>query len=140
MCVYILMPVILYTHASAHIHRYTYVHIYHIHTVVDCMSFDIFRALCLLRWRTHQVVPTGDRLVVCRAPEVLLGLPFTEAIDMWSLGCVLAELFLGWPLYPGSSEYDQVGASWRSCCRVAASAMRLVSFLFLLLPPEVATS
>jgi len=27
---------------------------------------------------------------------------------MWSLGCVVAELFLGWPLYPGSSEYDQV--------------------------------
>ena len=44
----------------------------------------------------------------CSAPEILLGLPFTEAIDMWSLGCVIAELFLGWPLYPGSSEYDQV--------------------------------
>jgi len=27
---------------------------------------------------------------------------------MWSLGCVIAELFLGWPLYPGSSEYDQI--------------------------------
>jgi len=44
----------------------------------------------------------------CRAPEILLGLPFCEAIDMWSLGCVIAELFLGWPLYPGSSEYDQI--------------------------------
>lgn len=43
-----------------------------------------------------------------RSPEVLLGLPFCEAIDMWSLGCVIAELFLGWPLYPGSSEYDQI--------------------------------
>lgn len=45
-----------------------------------------------------------------RAPEIILGLPFCEAIDMWSLGCVIAELFLGWPLYPGASEYDQVGA------------------------------
>lgn len=27
---------------------------------------------------------------------------------MWSLGCVIAELFLGWPLYPGALEYDQV--------------------------------
>ncbi|XP_067121428.1 homeodomain-interacting protein kinase 2 isoform X4 [Centruroides vittatus] len=43
-----------------------------------------------------------------RAPEIILGLPFCEAIDMWSLGCVIAELFLGWPLYPGSSEYDQI--------------------------------
>lgn len=43
-----------------------------------------------------------------RAPEVLLGLPFDMAIDMWSLGCVAAELFLGWPMFPGASEYDQV--------------------------------
>ncbi|XP_074469662.1 homeodomain-interacting protein kinase 3 isoform X2 [Sebastes fasciatus] len=43
-----------------------------------------------------------------RAPEIILGLPFGEAIDMWSLGCVIAELFLGWPLYPGALEYDQV--------------------------------
>uniref|UniRef100_A0AAY4C7Y5 non-specific serine/threonine protein kinase n=1 Tax=Denticeps clupeoides TaxID=299321 RepID=A0AAY4C7Y5_9TELE len=43
-----------------------------------------------------------------RAPEIILGLPFCEAIDMWSLGCVIAELFLGWPLYPGASEYDQI--------------------------------
>ncbi|XP_068766631.1 homeodomain-interacting protein kinase 4 [Struthio camelus] len=43
-----------------------------------------------------------------RAPEILLGLPFCEKVDVWSLGCVMAELHLGWPLYPGSSEYDQV--------------------------------
>lgn len=53
---------------------------------------------------------TSDRsdFSVLRAPEIILGLPFCEAIDMWSLGCVIAELFLGWPLYPGASEYDQV--------------------------------
>jgi len=45
---------------------------------------------------------------IYRAPEILLGLPYCESIDMWSLGCVLAELFLGWPLYPGASEYDQL--------------------------------
>jgi len=50
-----------------------------------------------------------SNLFLCRAPEIILGLPFCEAIDMWSLGCVIAELFLGWPLYPGASEYDQVG-------------------------------
>ncbi|XP_053357066.1 homeodomain-interacting protein kinase 4-like [Clarias gariepinus] len=43
-----------------------------------------------------------------RAPEILLGLPFCEKIDMWSLGCVMAELYLGWPLYPGQSEFEQV--------------------------------
>jgi len=43
-----------------------------------------------------------------RSPEVLLGLPYTSAIDMWSLGCICAELFLGLPIFPGQSEYDQV--------------------------------
>ncbi|XP_063291547.1 homeodomain-interacting protein kinase 2-like [Pelobates fuscus] len=43
-----------------------------------------------------------------RSPEIILGLPFTEAIDVWSLGCIMAELFLGRPLYPGASEFDQI--------------------------------
>ncbi|XP_030621040.1 homeodomain-interacting protein kinase 4-like [Chanos chanos] len=43
-----------------------------------------------------------------RSPEIILGLPFCEKVDMWSLGCVMAEMFLGWPLYPGESEFDQI--------------------------------
>ncbi|XP_038646288.1 homeodomain-interacting protein kinase 4-like isoform X1 [Scyliorhinus canicula] len=43
-----------------------------------------------------------------RSPEILLGLPFCEKLDMWSLGCVLAELRLGSPLYPGKNQYDQI--------------------------------
>lgn len=39
---------------------------------------------------------------------MLLGLPYSAAIDMWSLGCIVVELFLGLPLFPGSSEYNQV--------------------------------
>ena len=43
-----------------------------------------------------------------RAPEVILGIPYTQAIDIWSVGLVTAELFLGKPLIPGYSEYDQL--------------------------------
>ena len=44
-----------------------------------------------------------------RSVDVILGLmPFTPAIDMWSLGCIVAELYLGLPLFPGHSEYDQL--------------------------------
>ncbi|XP_073404759.1 homeodomain-interacting protein kinase 4 [Dendrobates tinctorius] len=43
-----------------------------------------------------------------RAPEILLGLPFCEKLDMWSLGCIIAELHFGYPLYPGNNEYDQI--------------------------------
>ncbi|KAI9494062.1 kinase-like domain-containing protein [Zychaea mexicana] len=43
-----------------------------------------------------------------RSPEVLLGINYTSAIDMWSFGCIVAELFLGLPLFPGSSEYNQL--------------------------------
>lgn len=55
---------------------------------------------------------SGNCLYVClssfRSPEVILGLPFTEAIDMWSLGILAAALYLGTLLYPGSNEYDMV--------------------------------
>ncbi|KAJ7399100.1 Homeodomain-interacting protein kinase 2 [Pitangus sulphuratus] len=57
---------------------------------------------------THKLDENALYLLLFRAPEIILGLPFCEAIDMWSLGCVIAELFLGWPLYPGASEYDQI--------------------------------
>lgn len=43
-----------------------------------------------------------------RSPEVLLGLPYSTSIDMWSLGCIAVELFLGLPLFPGTSEYNQL--------------------------------
>uniref|UniRef100_A0A8C4ZCN9 Protein kinase domain-containing protein n=1 Tax=Gadus morhua TaxID=8049 RepID=A0A8C4ZCN9_GADMO len=41
-----------------------------------------------------------------RSPEVMLGLPYTGMTDMWSLGCLTAELLIGDPIYPGYTEYD----------------------------------
>jgi len=44
-----------------------------------------------------------------RAPELIFGATqYTTAIDMWSLGCVMAELLLGSPLFPGESGVDQL--------------------------------
>ncbi|KAI8992137.1 kinase-like domain-containing protein [Mycotypha africana] len=39
-----------------------------------------------------------------RSPEVILRAPFNCAIDMWSFGCFIAELFLGEPLFPSGKE------------------------------------
>lgn len=43
-----------------------------------------------------------------RAPEVLLGLPYATPVDMWSVGCIIAELFSLNPIFCGSSEVDQL--------------------------------
>ena len=43
-----------------------------------------------------------------RSPEVILGLPYSFPIDMWSLGCVIAELYLGRPLFEGEDNHDQL--------------------------------
>lgn len=44
-----------------------------------------------------------------RAPELIFGsTDYTTAIDVWSAGCVLAELLLGAPMFPGSSGVDQL--------------------------------
>lgn len=39
-----------------------------------------------------------------RAPEIILGLPYDCALDMWSIGCTLFELFTGRILFPGKSN------------------------------------
>jgi serine/threonine protein kinase len=43
-----------------------------------------------------------------RAPEVIIGAGYSFPIDMWSLGCLLAELFLGMPLLPGACDHQQL--------------------------------
>jgi glycogen synthase kinase 3 beta len=44
-----------------------------------------------------------------RAPELIFGATsYDQAIDVWSVGCVMAELLLGQPLFPGESGVDQL--------------------------------
>jgi len=44
-----------------------------------------------------------------RAPEILLGSTcYTKAVDMWAVGCIIAEMFVGKPLIPGSSTMNQL--------------------------------
>ncbi|XP_014092582.1 uncharacterized protein sgg isoform X2 [Bactrocera oleae] len=44
-----------------------------------------------------------------RAPELIFGaINYTTKIDVWSAGCVLAELLLGQPIFPGDSGVDQL--------------------------------
>lgn len=44
-----------------------------------------------------------------RAPEVILGANYSNKIDIWSFGCVVAELYSGTPLLPGKNEIEQIG-------------------------------
>jgi len=43
-----------------------------------------------------------------RAPEIVLGITYTTAIDMWSFGCILYELYVGYPLFPGEDEKEHM--------------------------------
>ncbi|KAF8210574.1 hypothetical protein K438DRAFT_1809926 [Mycena galopus ATCC 62051] len=56
----------------------------------------------------RQTVYTYIQSRFYRSPEVLLGMAYTASVDMWSLGCIAVELFLGLPLFPGTSEYNQL--------------------------------
>eukprot|EP00118_Oscarella_pearsei_P015934 m.148135 g.148135 ORF g.148135 m.148135 type:complete len:531 (+) comp38490_c1_seq16:3913-5505(+) len=44
-----------------------------------------------------------------RAPEVLLrSLNYSSPIDMWAIGCIMAEVYTYRPLFPGTSELDEI--------------------------------
>ncbi|KAK2825851.1 hypothetical protein Q5P01_020065 [Channa striata] len=46
------------------------------------------------------------QILTYRAPEVNLGLSLTTAIDMWTLGCIMAHLYFGTPLFPSDCKYN----------------------------------
>lgn len=55
----------------------------------------------------HQKQPLTSRVVTLwyRPPELLLGATdYGIAVDLWSTGCILAELFAGKPIMPGRTE------------------------------------
>lgn len=50
-----------------------------------------------------------------RAPEVLLGMKnYTTAIDMWSVGCIMAEMLSKKPLFDGQREVEQIDKIFRT--------------------------
>ncbi|EGX53725.1 hypothetical protein AOL_s00006g4 [Orbilia oligospora ATCC 24927] len=56
----------------------------------------------------HEKVYTYIQSRFYRSPEVILGMTYGLPIDMWSLGCILAELFTGYPIFPGENEQEQL--------------------------------
>ncbi|KAK7406028.1 hypothetical protein VNO78_07643 [Psophocarpus tetragonolobus] len=62
--------------------------------------------------------PLTSRVVTLwyRAPELLLGATeYGVAIDLWSVGCILAELLLGKPIMPGRTEVEQMHKIFKLC-------------------------
>lgn len=43
-----------------------------------------------------------------RAPEVLLGQGYNSAVDIWSAACIIFEMYNRKPLFPGTSEVNQL--------------------------------
>ncbi|KAL9234442.1 hypothetical protein vseg_009314 [Gypsophila vaccaria] len=97
----------------------------YMHNVIGVCHRDIKPQNILVNPRTHQVklcdfgsakmlVPGEPNIsYICsryyRAPELIFGATeYTTAIDMWSVGCVMAELYHGQPLFPGESGVDQL--------------------------------
>ncbi len=63
----------------------------------------------------HQRIYTYIQSRFYRAPEVILGAKYGMPIDMWSLGCIIAELLTGYPLFPGEDEGDQLACIVELC-------------------------
>lgn len=73
--------------------------------LIKLADFGLARAFTIpLREYTHEVVTLWYR-----APEILLGSSFYSiGVDIWSVGCIVAEMFTGHVLFQGDSEVDQI--------------------------------
>ncbi|CAK9303733.1 unnamed protein product [Gordionus sp. m RMFG-2023] len=59
---------------------------------------------------THEIITLWYR-----APEILLGTSkYSTSVDIWSLGCIFAEMLNHKPLFPGDSEIDQLFRIFRT--------------------------
>ncbi|KAL5787064.1 hypothetical protein ACOSP7_004013 [Xanthoceras sorbifolium] len=68
--------------------------------------------------RTYQNQPLTSRVVTLwyRPPELLLGsTDYGASVDLWSSGCILAELFAGKPIMPGRTEVEQLHKIFKLC-------------------------
>lgn len=66
----------------------------------------------------HQTQPLTSRVVTLwyRPPELLLGATYYgAAVDLWSTGCILAELYAGKPIMPGRTEVEQLHKIFKLC-------------------------
>lgn len=66
----------------------------------------------------HQSQPLTSRVVTLwyRPPELLLGATYYgTAVDLWSTGCILAELYAGKPIMPGRTEVEQLHKIFKLC-------------------------
>jgi len=63
-----------------------------------------FGTACFVDAKIHHYIQSR----FYRAPEIIFGLPYNAAIDMWSLGCILFELCTGSPLFNGTNSRDQL--------------------------------
>ncbi|KAI6678891.1 hypothetical protein NL676_039687 [Syzygium grande] len=69
-------------------------------------------------FRTNQKQPLTSRVVTLwyRPPELLLGSSnYGVSVDLWSSGCILAELFAGKPIMPGRTEVEQLHKIFKLC-------------------------
>ncbi|XP_057974970.1 probable serine/threonine-protein kinase At1g09600 isoform X2 [Malania oleifera] len=69
-------------------------------------------------FQPDQIQPLTSRVVTLwyRAPELLLGATeYGVAIDLWSTGCILAELLSGKPIMPGRTEVEQMHKIFKLC-------------------------
>ena len=75
------------------------------HNVLKLADFGLARAFGIpVRAYTHEVVTLWYR-----APEILLGVRhYSTPVDVWSIGCIFAEMINGKPLFPGDSEIDEL--------------------------------
>ncbi|KFQ11554.1 Cyclin-dependent kinase 3, partial [Haliaeetus albicilla] len=78
---------------------------------IKLADFGLARAFGVpLRTYTHEVVTLWYR-----APEILLGCKYySTAVDIWSIGCIFAEMVTRKALFPGDSEIDQLFRIFRT--------------------------
>ena len=83
--------------------------------VVKLGDFGLARTMCPLPQR-NKMYSNNVVTIWYRSPELLLGMKnYDLKVDMWSIGCVFAELLIGEPIFRGNNEKEQIEQIYKIC-------------------------
>eukprot|EP01129_Flabellula_baltica_P005489 TRINITY_DN1994_c1_g1_i1.p1 TRINITY_DN1994_c1_g1~~TRINITY_DN1994_c1_g1_i1.p1 ORF type:complete len:520 (+),score=142.89 TRINITY_DN1994_c1_g1_i1:26-1585(+) len=109
--VYQMLTALLFIHSAGVIHRDIKPENMLIDTSCALKVADFGLARCFDENEDEENYPMTDYVATrwYRAPEILFGSTvYTKAVDMWAVGCIVAELYGERPIFPGKSTIDQL--------------------------------
>ncbi|EQB61744.1 protein kinase yak1 [Vairimorpha apis BRL 01] len=105
--------------------------------IKNCNTFDIK----IIDFGSAFISPQQSNFYVqsryYRSPEVILGIPYSNLCDIWSFGCIIYEIYMGVPIFPGKDNADLLGKIHNFLAGFQNSCLNMENILMYILKKKI---